>query len=289
MPFGSLITLLLATVAAAAISKGKVTPIEKVTELLHGLQDKVTEEGKREAAAYDKYACFCKEQVIEKQHAVETSTKKIEKLEAQVESETAEKSGLDEEVAELDTKISAEETEIKDDAEEFQEQHAKYLANAKDLATAIDACKGAIDALSDAKGDLTDAKLNLVQVHQQLLATASRHAVPSETLGLIEELGRARQDPAKYQFQSGNIMDGLLEKFRGMKEELDANENERQAMFDRKSLGDKRQVQFDGKEKTEKASLSAETTEALMTDTQALDEEKKDKAADDAFFKGAHN
>ena len=39
-----------------------VTPVEKVTELLKQLSADLEKEGKAEAAQYDKFSCFCKEQ-----------------------------------------------------------------------------------------------------------------------------------------------------------------------------------------------------------------------------------
>jgi len=60
----------------AARGASKVTPIEKVIELLKNLQAETEEQSKVEAKAYDKYACFCKEQADEKLYMIEKSTKK---------------------------------------------------------------------------------------------------------------------------------------------------------------------------------------------------------------------
>ena len=51
--------------------RGSTTPVEQVIGLLEKLQAQIQEEGKAEAAAYDKFACFCKEQADNKQYAIE--------------------------------------------------------------------------------------------------------------------------------------------------------------------------------------------------------------------------
>eukprot|EP00428_Durinskia_dybowskii_P008343 CAMPEP_0170302440 /NCGR_PEP_ID=MMETSP0116_2-20130129/51502_1 /TAXON_ID=400756 /ORGANISM="Durinskia baltica, Strain CSIRO CS-38" /LENGTH=82 /DNA_ID=CAMNT_0010554307 /DNA_START=23 /DNA_END=267 /DNA_ORIENTATION=+ len=61
-----------------------VTPVEKVVELLENLSKKVEQEGKDEAAAYDKFACFCKEQMDDKTYQIEKSDEKIEELTAKI-------------------------------------------------------------------------------------------------------------------------------------------------------------------------------------------------------------
>merc|ERR1719453_2150985 len=71
-------------VALGAVTQQRVNPVEKVTALLEKLQAEVEEEGKSEAAAYDKFACFCKEQADNKQYAIE---KFIEQEKAQLDSE----------------------------------------------------------------------------------------------------------------------------------------------------------------------------------------------------------
>ena len=67
--------------------------------MLKGLQAKVAEEGKKEAAAYDKFACFCKEQADEKLYAIEKSDALIAKLTEEIKS-------LDADIAELNGDIS---------------------------------------------------------------------------------------------------------------------------------------------------------------------------------------
>merc|ERR1719247_3674944 len=97
----------------------QVTPMEKVITLLKDLSTKVAAEGKKEAAQYDKYACFCKEQADEKLYSIEKSDAKISRLNA--------------EIKELDSAIE-EKTEKRD------KEHDEYLVKAKDMNEAIEAC-----------------------------------------------------------------------------------------------------------------------------------------------------
>merc|ERR1719195_732942 len=45
-------------------------PMKKVIDLLEGLKKEVEEEGKREAAVYDKFACFCKDNTKTKSDSI---------------------------------------------------------------------------------------------------------------------------------------------------------------------------------------------------------------------------
>merc|ERR1719232_2229959 len=98
---------------AAASQAAQVTPMEKVIVLLKDLSAKVEAEGKKEAAQYDKYACFCKEQADNKLYAIETSEEKIKKLKAKIADLTAKISELDGDVATLSKKIDDLAGEIK--------------------------------------------------------------------------------------------------------------------------------------------------------------------------------
>ena len=89
-------TFLLASLFAGVSA---VTPVEKVTELLVKLAAKIEEEGQAEAVAYDKFACFCKEQADDKLYAITKSDEKIKKLDAKIEALAAEIEVLDKEVS----------------------------------------------------------------------------------------------------------------------------------------------------------------------------------------------
>mmetsp|Transcript_41960 Transcript_41960/g.106724 ORF Transcript_41960/g.106724 Transcript_41960/m.106724 type:complete len:276 (+) Transcript_41960:81-908(+) len=144
----SLLVLSLGAFGEAA----KVTPVEKVISLLGKLQVQVEQEGKAEAAAYDKYACFCKEEVSDKQYAIEKSTAKIAKLDEKINLLGSEITALDGEIAELTKKIAGMDKDMKDAQEKWDIEHKVFLAAQADMAGAIQACESALKVLKTSRG-----------------------------------------------------------------------------------------------------------------------------------------
>merc|ERR1719284_1108888 len=143
---------------AAVNESAKVTPMEKVISLLKDLSAKVAEEGKKEAAQYDKFACFCKEQADEKLYGIEKSEAKIADLKAEIKELDTSINELNGEIGELSKKISKLEGEIKRKTDKRDKEHAEYQLRATDMNEAIDACKAAIEALRDSKEAMSGAK-----------------------------------------------------------------------------------------------------------------------------------
>merc|ERR1719478_189483 len=133
------------------IQGAKVTPMEKVISLLKGLSTKVEAEGKKEAAQYDKFACFCKEQADEKLYSIEKSDAKIADLKAQIKKLDSEIAELNSDISDLSKKISKLESEIDKKTKKREKEHAEYQVKATDLNEAIAACGAAIDALKKTK------------------------------------------------------------------------------------------------------------------------------------------
>merc|ERR1740138_1741324 len=98
--------VLVALTLLGAVSAEKVTPVESVINLLERLEKQTMDEGKAEAAGYDKFACFCKEQADEKLYSITKANQKIELLTAEVKSLTADITGLNKEIADLNTEIA---------------------------------------------------------------------------------------------------------------------------------------------------------------------------------------
>merc|ERR1719478_1532762 len=108
------------------IQGAKVTPMEKVIGLLKDLSAKVAAEGKKEAAAYDKYACFCKEQADEKLYSIEKSDAKIADLKAEIKELDTAIAKLNGEISDLSKQISKLDKDIKDRTAKREKEHANY-------------------------------------------------------------------------------------------------------------------------------------------------------------------
>merc|ERR1719375_1156676 len=106
--------------AVAARESHQATPVEKVIELLKKLEAQIADEGKTEAAQYDKTACFCKEQADDKLYAIEKSKEKIKMLNAKIAALQALITELNAKIAELSQKISDLEEALKNLVAEVQ-------------------------------------------------------------------------------------------------------------------------------------------------------------------------
>jgi septal ring factor EnvC (AmiA/AmiB activator) len=244
-----------ASISSATLEAHKATPIEKVVELLKKLSADISAEGKVEAAEYDKFACFCKEQADEKLYAIETSTKKIALAKAKEDELKKSIGELSQEVSDLSTKIGNLETDIQKATDKREGEYETYTKQAKDLNDAISACERAIEAMEDSK-DSIDGKVDLAQL------SASSPLLASALLAQA-----SKQAPASFQYSSNEILatlEGLLEKFKENKVELDETEFNAKAAFDLKKQDMSNQKSFAEKEKFEKEEQSESLSETLQ-------------------------
>jgi len=277
------------SIVTKIFQKDKVTPVEKVMELLINLRTKIEEEGKKEAAAYDKYACFCKEQADKKIHAIEESDKMIKYTGLRID-----------DIKDTIPTYTAEITELGKNASDFEDQltkgrdardvdHKAYLAAEKDLADAIDAATDAIKALKDSKEELKDAKLDFAQLKELTKPVlALLQGLPNHIKGVdIAVLEQLSQDPAKYEYHSNDII-SLLQELRktllGRKQELDLTELEDQEVFSKKDTNLKNLLKFAKKDKA-KREAQLDKMDADLNDLSLKKKiEERDVKMDRAFL-----
>jgi predicted RNase H-like nuclease (RuvC/YqgF family) len=212
-------------------AKVKITPVESVINLLEKLEKQTMEEGKAEAAGYDKFACFCKEQADEKLYSITKANEKISLLTSQVKALQGAITNLNKEIADLNTEID----DLKStcDAEQKARDTAfnKYAIRRDDLAGAIRGCDDAIEMLKGGQAP------GLIQEKVADFVMQAGNALPKDkhiALGLSSML-QIQEDPAGFKFHSGEIielMQKTLKQFKVNKNDLDADEAEKKHTFD---------------------------------------------------------
>merc|ERR1719253_1044258 len=99
--------LLLGSVATDASltlrTKVTVNPIRKVVTMLQMMQNKVTEEGKKAEALYDKYMCYCENADATLGKSIADAETKIPQLEASIKESAALKEQLTADIAQHKT------------------------------------------------------------------------------------------------------------------------------------------------------------------------------------------
>jgi len=259
----------------AATQGAKVTPLEKVIGLLKDLSAKVTAEGKKEAAQYDKFACFCKEQADDKLYAIEKSDAKIADLKAEIKMLNSAISKLNGEISDLSKQISKLEGEIKRKTDKRNKEHDAYQVKATDMNEAIDACGAAIAALRDSKEAMSGAKTsNLVQL------------VKAQNTDVVALLSKVDGAP-KFQYQSNDIIatiEDLQATFKSMKKDLDIAEFDVNSAFEKNKLALSNEKKFAEKDRAEKEAIVEAKTEDLEAAKTDRDEEQADRDADQKFM-----
>jgi len=257
-----------------------VTPVEKVIELLGKLQVQVEQEGKEEAAAYDKYACFCKEQVDEKLYAITKSKEKIEKLDAKIEKLGAEITSLDGEISDLGKEIDGLTEKMKVAKETRTGEHAIFVENLADVDGAISACDRALESLKTSKGDL-GGKVELEALAQ--IQAVARTILGTDLAIVVAQPGKAYE----YKYYANDIIatiEALQKKFTQKKNDLEQEEFDTNSDFEKRQLNFANEKKFAEKEKMEKETLAEEKREQKGLAEADRTQEINEKNADQSFL-----
>jgi chromosome segregation ATPase len=224
----ALVLLSCAFQAHAARLHAKVTPVEKVVQMIRDLQTQVQDEGTAEAKTYDQFACFCKSKTNEKSTAIEEGQTRVEDLVADLETYTAERASLDERIQDLNEEIDGYNTQIKTADELRAEETKTFEAALLDMNKAVSALERAIKTLK-ASGDSTallqvqdTVKMALVMADTLGLGARANHKVMTALLSQAPDV-----PVSDYDFHSGDIistLEGLLNEFRDSRTSLE-NDN----------------------------------------------------------------
>merc|ERR1719375_2850796 len=124
--------VLLASLLVGLGGAAKVTPVQKVIELLNNMVEKGTKEKQDEQVQFASYKTFCDNTVGQKQEAIAEATEMIEVLTADIEKYEAEASELGKAISAHDADISTWEGDVIA-AEKVREiEHVDYVATHKD-------------------------------------------------------------------------------------------------------------------------------------------------------------
>jgi len=211
--------------ALAVVGASAVTPIDKVINLIEGMKSETEADGRSEAAAYGKFACFCKKTTGTKAGSIKKENDNIDSLSADIGDKTQSKADDSTELA----KRKADELKLKAELAESESILAKdtseYEVEAADYSKAISSMKSAIKAMKDSGASLLEVKEGLSQT---LALADAMNIMPAPKRKAIASFlqGKATVDPddPDYKYHSNDISDLLgkmLGEFKGNKETLD--------------------------------------------------------------------
>jgi len=208
-----LLTIILASHAAA--EQEKVTPVQKVLELLKGMKDKGIAEMKDEEVKFSAYSQWCDNQDRIKKKEIAEADEKIEKLNAEIAKATADIDELTARIQELDVDIGRWKKDQTSATTIREKEKADFTATLQDYSESLDALERAINVLKKQSADRPQAELM-----QSLLQVNRLKMVPGSTKRALTSF--LQQDPAAtysapeanaYEFQSGGVVD-MLEKLK---------------------------------------------------------------------------
>jgi len=224
---------LLTFIVPVVADQEKVTPVQKVLQLMNDMLAKGKKEMNDEAVKFSAYSQWCDNQDRIKKKEIADANEKIEKLNAEIAKLTADIDELTARIQELDVDIGRWKKDMTAATTIREKEKTDYEATLQDYSESIDALERAINVLKKQSADKPQAELV-----QSLLQVKALRLVPSETKGALSSF--LQQDPAAtysapeanaYEFQSGGIVD-MLEKLKKdfKKQKLDLQDEELNAV-----------------------------------------------------------
>merc|ERR1719377_137012 len=148
---------------APAVDASKVTPVQKVIQLMQGMLEKGKKEKHDEQVQFAAYKQFCDDTTVEKTRAIKEANERIDVLKADIQKYTADAARLTKEIAEHDEDIATWNGDMKAATSVREIEKADYDATHKDYSESVDALTRAIAVLKKQAYDRKQAS-SLVQV-----------------------------------------------------------------------------------------------------------------------------
>jgi outer membrane murein-binding lipoprotein Lpp len=179
----AIVAIVVTRVAASTPEEAKgdkMAAVEKVASMLEDLQKQVLEEGAEEAKTYDQFACFCKDNIKDKQESITSGKDEKAKLSTAIDEGAAERDKLDGEIKDLLEEIKKAEEEIAKAKKENKKAVEEYTINSADLKNALDGLEGAIGVLKANKAKTP----SFVQLPEGVAETIQSATIMADALGL---------------------------------------------------------------------------------------------------------
>lgn len=290
--FGLLVSVTLSTpttVYETVLAQTKVTPVQKVIQLLDGMKTKGLAEKQAEQVQYAAYKQWCDDTARQKTEAIQEANEQIEVLKADIQKAAADAEALAEAIAVHEEDIATWEgdvtaaTNVRElEKTEFDEKHADYSESVDALGRAIAVLKKQMHDRKQAASFAQVKKLtqyNLIPEDAKRVIGAFLAQDPSVGMDVTAPEANA------YEFQSSGIVDmleKLLAKFIDERTSLEKDETASLQQFQMLMQDLKHQIsnaqeglEKDRVDKTKVLKFKADSEGELTETTSVRDEDKK--------------
>ena len=270
-----LICLGLGCIAAEEL---RANPIRKVVGMLQDMQKTVESEGEKEKELFDKFMCYCNNGAGSIDASIETAGAQIASLTGKIDTESAQKSQMDQDLVQHKADRTAAKATIQESTAMREKEAAEFASSSGEMKANVEAMGGALDALrkglsaSLLQTSVGQTLRNILQ-HSPLVDSEDRGAM----LSFLEN-----GDSEGGSDQIIGVVAQMKETMEGDLKETTAGEEQAKAGFASLMTSKEEEIVAAGKAVEEKSvrvgelAVSVATSKADLEDTQsAMGEDEK--------------
>jgi predicted nucleic acid-binding Zn-ribbon protein len=280
-----------ALLTSGSAGKSGEHPIEKIINLLKGLEEQAIAEGKSEALSFQKFEYWCKNSKKTLNKAIAEEKDNIDSLESKIAAKTEESKNLGEQIAKLEEELGELSTSAKEALAASDKANALYEQVSADLQSTIDSVGECITAIKDSKDQTSfiaaqkkvSGVIALLETQMSSEQKAGLSHFSKTDPAEVMAAGDMQAHKKSYSFKGGNVLELLKQLELKFEDDLTQVEKEETNRVNAYNLAkDARDNAIDAatKSKDEKTDLKAEVDEEKAEAEGDLEDEQGELEAD---------